>query len=94
MGGKYEIPVFVQPGAHQRMEREKRGRKPTLPDSIVAGIRWDYDHGLMSPVQIARKYGLGRSLVWNIAQRLSYQGIEASKEASESISKKLSNGDR
>lgn len=54
------------------------GRPTSIPDAIVAAIRWDYDHGLMSLAQLRAKYPqVGRTHVWHIVNRTTRSHIAA-----------------
>lgn len=56
------------------------GRPCSVPDAIVAAIRWDYDHRLMSLAQLRAKYPqVGRSNLLKIAHRTTRAHIAAAE---------------
>jgi hypothetical protein len=58
--GEYVIPLFIPTrttaAAKRGREPQKRGAKRTVPDSVVAAIRWDYEYGLIGLRPLQRKW--------------------------------------
>lgn len=54
-----------------------------IPRRLVAAIRWDYEHGLMSCADIARKYRMvaSRDTVYRICNGRAHPKVPATKHA-------------
>jgi hypothetical protein len=92
MAGQYKVPVFIQQAntaaAKRNREPQKRGAKRTVPDSVVAAVRWDYEYGLMGLRPLQRKYSgiIGSNTVARIVYGEMRSEVKADQGASESIS--------
>lgn len=65
------VPVFIQ--------GKPRGAKPELPARVVGALRWDYEVGLMSMADVARKYSgiMHPATARRIMNRTSYPDVKS-----------------